>query len=396
METEDYKSIEELEFDLLEEVKIEQELYDCKGRLNYIINHLILKVIKVTDDYLIVNNNNHTHYKFHLIKGKYDFKEGDFCSWNNKIIKKINVEVLDETFIDKILDLKNKHNLKYHDKFEIGEVTDFEITQEMIIDKFKEIIDEKNKKIEERERLKVIEDETKNDRDKRKREQYEKESIFKNKNFEVDKKTIMVGIHNHIIRKYILKKNVSKVLEYWEVDRTYYSDDTDLGMIENKFIETKESYEKHEENDNKTYDLKYKVDFKVGRIKVNGVKVLKNKLNFVLNRIKDDTTDKEIKQLNKMSGMNVDFLNLKEINFDDLEIDIKIGFDDDLFEVEFIGKKKKFDWEDIKEIFFYGGKRRSVRNWFNKDRMLSFCERMNISKQELFKHLKKLKLVNSL
>lgn len=132
------------------------------------------------------------------------------------------------------------------------------------------------------------------------------------------------------------------------------------------------------------------------KLKVNGVKVLSNKLNFILNRTDNDMGKEKIKQLNKMSGMNVDFLNLKSIRCNGLEIPISVRFDDNLFEIEFIHHKKSFDWEDIREMFFDGGKQRSVSNYMSNNKMLLLCNRMNIPKQKLFSYLQKLELVDSL
>jgi len=54
----------------------------------------------------------------------------------------------------------------------LEKIEDFEITQEAIRDNFKKKIDERKKEIEEREKLSVIEDETRDERNKRKQEKY--------------------------------------------------------------------------------------------------------------------------------------------------------------------------------------------------------------------------------
>ena len=79
----------------------------------------------------------------------------------------------------------------------------------------------------------------------------------------------------------------------------------------------------------------------------------------------------------------------------DIPINSKV-IDDKTFKMEFIGKSKVLDWEEVKELFFSSGSSRSVLNYFGNQTLLKLCEKFSVSKEKLFEILRRLKMLNEL
>lgn len=199
--------------------------------------------------------------------------------------------------------------------------------------------------------------------------------------------------------EYVLSKKVNKTFSYEVISSKEfigYYNDTILSGVEISLNNRKISYTKKIDKD-KEYIVTYVND----KCKINGVKIPTVKVKFILNRIyiKGGTED-EIKMLVKLNGMKVDFISLEEIDWrdgDDIKIPISNkAIDDKTFEIDFLNHKKTFDWEEVKDIFFNGGNCRVVdRYFYNKD-LSQFCEKMGIEKSELFKTLRRIKMINNL
>ena len=131
--------------------------------------------------------------------------------------------------------------------------------------------------------------------------------------------------------------------------------------------------------------------------KINGVKVRKNKICFILDRINENTTKKDIKLLSKLTGMKADLLGLKDIGLNDIKISINVSLiDEDNFNVEIFGVKKELDWDTLKYLFFYNGTSRNISTYFNVGDVLNLGEKFGLSKQDVYDYLKKVVVLNKL
>jgi len=125
------------------------------------------------------------------------------------------------------------------------------------------------------------------------------------------------------------------------------------------------------------------------------------KIRFVLNRIESDgKTKDEIIILTKLNGMKIDFINLNELIYNDMR-SIKLSIsskaiDAKTFEVNFLRKNKIFDWDKIKDLFYYGGNTRTLERWASKEMLLRLTECVGASKTDLFASLNRAKILNGL
>lgn len=278
----------------------------------------------------------------------------------------------------------------------VGDIEDGEINFKVIMEKF----EEHKKETEEREKQEKEKAEEE-EKEKEVEENNEKE-IYETKGegsfggiFHVTGKIIKDSSNSN---EYILDKDVNKIFSYDEIIRMscgFYSDRI-LTQIESFLVDKKKSYTK------KMVGGKgYKVTYIDGKCKIDKVNIPKVKINFVLNRIHHRGGSKdEIKILVKLNGMKADFIDLEEIqlsNLDYMKVPITNNvINDKTFEVEFCGRKKVFDWDEVKDWFYRGGGSRSVTERFDNRDILKLSEEMGISKKELFMSLKRVKILNSL
>ena len=122
--------------------------------------------------------------------------------------------------------------------------------------------------------------------------------------------------------------------------------------IRDDLIEKKKSFV-FKENDKKIYNIQIEDNPKKNIIKsltdgkdtnitkINGIRIRKNKVNFVLDRIDENTTKEKIKILNKLTGMKADLVELKNIELKDIKIDTNVSLiDENNFNVEIFGVKE--------------------------------------------------------
>lgn len=398
----------DLEFELLEEVKEtieEEEEKILKEVYNNFFNisaiESIFEVIKKTDKGIILLNAN---VSFILVENLTNAEIGDIYVKNYDDLVKINNELKDtkkfkELFVevDKWVEegkIKNgwRGQRAYDRNLICVKDIEGEINIKLIQDKIEEHI-EGIKKEEEEEKQKE-EEEKKVEEEKRNTEEEEynlnsegdfsyvlvKGKILKSKSFYTNK------------NEFILNKNVNKLISYEQIKKGAFDSGDNLPKIEYLLNKLGISYTKIE-GVNEIYEVVY-TD---GKGKVKGVYVPKSKMFFILNKINKGMTKEDISILVKLNGMKVDFIKLKDVGVNSLMIPIvSKAIDDRTFEIEFLGKKKIFDWEDIKKWFFYEGHSRSVGEYWDNKKMLDFCGEMNIDKIVLFRMMKRMKILKSL
>ncbi len=242
---------------------------------------------------------------------------------------------------------------------------------------------------------------------KRKEEEKKKNVDFKKKDvcvigdINIDGKEVII---NNI--KFILKKKVNKIFDY-----SFFTNYNYVGSIEDNLIRNEKNFireEKNEETDEweKKYEITFERDKKKEIIaelenkkfntlnKINGIKVNRAKINFVLARIGKDTTKEKIKLLNKLTRMKCDISELKNIACANHRININISLvDENNFEVEFINQIKKVDWDFIKDWFFSG---RSIYGNFDKRKSLLLIKELGIPKEKFYTYLKNVVLIKEL
>ena len=250
------------------------------------------------------------------------------------------------------------------------------------------------------------------ERTRKGKEEQEKQDIdFKQKgdcvigNYEIKGKELIINSWG-TKHKFILKKNVNKLFNYSFFKSGYFPQ-------ENLITEQEDFTKQIKDNETNEWVTDFKISFEKDKkkqiitelenkkynptIKINDIKVRKDKVTFILNRTSKDTTDEEIKLLNTLTGMKADTLKLENIDCADNNFDIDISIiNQDKFKINFINQTKNFNWEEIKEHFFDGGSSRSISSWFSKDDMLNFIKIFEITKQDFYNHLKKVVLLKEL
>ncbi len=128
------------------------------------------------------------------------------------------------------------------------------------------------------------------------------------------------------------------------------------------FIEDRIDYKKYDASNNLVYDVKFEKNVKkdiIGdmentndykKVFINGVRVRKNKIQFLLRRITPETTQEDIKKMNNLSQMQMEFLNLKEIRIDrkggDIELSVNVDlagkdeFKENKYKINILNKNK--------------------------------------------------------
>ncbi len=301
---------------------------------------------------------------------------------------------MDKWVKEKIEDSWGRYSRRYNDnliqanKLEEGEIN-FKVITEMFEEHKKDNLEQEKANIEAKKK-EVKEKEISEGQDK---VDYDSKGEGDFGRFSVENKTIKIQK-----KEYILNKNVNKTFPYEEIksagDSGYGTTILDVAEI---FLNDKNtSYTKKMDS-----GKSYKVSYVKSRCQINGAYVPSAKIRFILNRIfNKGATKEEIQILTKLNGMKMDFVGLECImrNYgDDLKIPIvNKAIDDKTFEIEFLGKKKTFDWDEIKDKFFSGGSSRSVDYIFRNDKLLRFCGEMGVEKKELFRMMKRIKMLNAL
>jgi len=380
-----FYNLKSMELELLEELEDNTEnkssiIYN--GIENLFSRGLELYlIIKKLGDTLIIKDKRH----YYLI---YDFKEdineGEFWGLHKdryddlfKFKFKINEDLLDEEFL-------NEYSNKSYD---LGD--DFEeeeMNKEMIKTKLEEL-----KKIDEEERKREDEEEEEN------RRLFNEESIGDFSNYEVNKKEIMQkGYAKDKIFK--LNKNVNEIFDFEiiENNRFGFHQISGINSFETYLLENLIIYEKFVK-DKKLYGITYKEK----SIFLNKILIPKNKIGFIFNKMREDTSDEQIKLLKKLTGMKLNLLKVKNIclNFGgkSKHIDIEIILEKaDIFKVKFMNKEKITNWNFLKDIFFYGGTSRSLNNDFSGDKLFKFGDEFGLNKKEIFIYLKRVLMLEEI
>lgn len=424
-----HANLDNIEFTLLEELlKLrvlnslisEEDNQNRTDILNKIYNRLgrvvevssVLEVIyKIDDGFIGIINNSYD--KYILIQDYSDAEVGDIYFLHsggygdNPYIVKVGEELIDdkksEIFFKEMddwvekggTDNWNRRILRYdRDLVDLSEIDGKEINFKIITEKFEE---HKKKKAEEK---KVQEFNVKVQKE-------EDEEIEATEKEDYDNKgEISIGgisIEGNIIKdsstEYILDKDVNKIFPYDRIKTIKNSsyNNTILPRHESFLNDGQTNYtKKYLNTKRKGYNVTYKND----KCKINGVNIPSVKIKFILNRIYyKDMTDEGIKVLIKLNGMKADFINLESIGWRLNEINIPIinkAIDDKTFEIEFLGKTKIFDWGEVKKWFFASGGSRSVYSNFSNSKLSDFSTEMGVGREELFKTLKRIKMLDAL
>ncbi len=396
-----YRNIEELEFELLEEVKVNNLDLD-KNLIDKFCGFITLSnywnfgiVVKVLGDKILLNNNG----VFYSLD-KINYCVGDILVFDENKIFKIEKGIFEHNFLEDLEEF-NVLFLKLSDwKKDI--ITQKEFKQEVLR------IYNNYKKEQEKEKLrKEQEDKQEKEEEENRERDFKEKSICDFVNLKVNKKTIL-----KIKSLYTFKKNVNKLFEYDVLDNRSFgwNDISNLSSFESFIIKNKMNYTKERiKEDNtkiKLYDLEFERDTKkeiisnfedkefINYPKIKGIRIPQNKLGFLLSKIHKEPTEEQIKLLKKLTGMKMDLLGMKKIECNSYEVEISISLiDENNFELEFMNKKKTFEWELLKEILFYG---RSIQRYLGKREFLSFCEKFDLKKKEVFDYIKKLKMLKEL
>jgi hypothetical protein len=225
---------------------------------------------------------------------------------------------------------------------------------------------------------------------------WEEKSIFKSnvKWNEVEiNKNIILWEHN----KFILEEDVNKLLPYgfWNNVNSSYGDLLNLCY----YLNDKEiTYELHKKLTDGTYKKNYKIEFG-DEIKVDGVKIPKQRIIFVLKRA--DGTSNKVKMLKKLTARAIDLLNIKTIDlryFENSWKRLNMPFraeteDGQKFKISIIMKEFENVDYDILSKYLYGN-----FNYINTDikKVCSLVEELGATKTELFEHLKRIKMLGDL
>ena len=431
-----YNTLEDIELELLEEVNVEdvkpfskednlrlQRIIHDDEKFHYFKKYKELedKVIwirfevdydsEITEKYYLMDKEDSPKDEVYLHDDSYSGGNPYFMIVKPFMLEKEFGDIAEfyESEQDRISEIyKDKEGYSYSNSkefFNTFRCKEFTTTKEV-----KDMVDEELKKFEESEKQK------KEDRDKsamnddfKKSEAYHtlkedyalgnhvKVNIRHYYTLEVEGKVIE---HSH--SKFYLDLPVHEILpfEFWDSINTSYNGDLD--MVENYLLEKRIGYIKHKgEYTNKgySYSESYKVSFKEGVIKVNGVKIPKNKIIFILKRA-DKTSDK-IKLLKKLNGRAVQLLDMKKMEISHISLNVDVGFDTIdgvVFDMEFMGNKYMVDYKDINPLFFGdNGREIRIRNYVNSKKLISFVTNtLGIDKSDFYAYIKRIKMIQSL
>jgi hypothetical protein len=396
----EYFLLREIEFKEIELSPQEQRgIIGLEGILSS--SRYIGKIVKVEKEFLILL----TRYHFGVISDMgetSDFKEGDWIYTTRDNFRKINPNVLSESFLKSFKDKKQqfiqKHNLG--DRILTLDIEDFK--EEIDKEQLETLLKAKTQQV-------ILEKATQ-EAERIKREREEKERIEQEKmkmsvermafeKGELSKFSFIGDIKGKVcvlpswLGTTICEKPFYEVFDFWELDHAQGNIRGTFPLIEEMLINKKVGFERKGSKD-------FKVSFK-GKdnqeIYLNGVKIKPSKLRFVINNMSHKAEEKEIKNLQAFSKMKVDFLNFKEIIFQGITIPfeskwIKKG----IFEINLLGTKKEIEWEKAKELFFWEGSRGMCFGGYAVERVERIRQVLELPKKDLFVYLRRLKSIMEL
>lgn len=408
----EFSNKEDLELEFFKELDLEIENIEeeIKNKLNSLFGYYsdltLIKIIRIIDRRIIGEKPNYNGRDYFVFNEVLDLKVGDIIHFDAQKtdeyryrkeedtakIFKMDKEVLNKEFLEKCYN-KIKDSTE---KLDIDTLNLEILKREDIEKKIEGIL--KKKKVEIKKGKK--EEISKEEKERKLKEKYEKESVgvFSNG----------IKINKNIIEdrtdKFILKRNVNKIFDYGYFNEYYFR----IKKIRDDLIDKKKSFT-FKKDDKKIYNIQIEDNPKKNIIKsltdgkdtnitkINGVRIRKNKVHFVLDRIAENTTKEKIKILNKLTGMKADLFKLKDIELNNIKIGINVSLiDENNFNVEIFGVKKELDWDTLKQDFFYGGGSRSIHTYFSVGDILTLGERFGLSKQDVYDYLKKVVLLNKL
>lgn len=421
-----HKDLTSLEFELLEELpklrvlnslitddetKKQEELFEnINDNLREVIDiDYIFEVIYERDDGFICSLYN-SYNSFLFIKNFSNMEVGEMYFFEDDYIIKINKEFIDDKKVKEFFGEMNKwvkegetdnygnFSREYDDDL-IGaeDIKGGEINFKVITEAFEE---HKLERIKEEKEIELRETEEEEEKEVK---EGENEIIYKSKGTGTFGNYNKISVVDKIIKdnrnddEYILEDNINKIFSYNDLNRDWKNrNDTILNPIEIFLNDKKATYTKKKEN-----GTIYKVVYADGKCKINEVNIPTAKIRFILNKISwEETTKDEIKVLVKLNGMKADFVGLENLQHTGggyLKIPIiNKAIDDKTFKVEFLGKKKTFDWDRVKYWFFWDGSSRSMNKQLDNNKLLKFSEEMGANKKELFLTLKRIKMLNAL
>jgi hypothetical protein len=396
----EYFLLREIEF---KEIKLSPQerswIIDLGGILSS--SKYIGKIVKVEKEFLILRE----RCKFGVISDMgetSDFKEGDWIYTTQDNFRKINHNVLSESFLKSFEDKKQlflqKHNFGYGlltlDIEDFKEEIDKEQLETLLKTKMQQVI--LHKATQEAERIKRKKEEKERIEQEKMKMSVERMAFEKG---ELSKFSFIGDIKGKVcvlpswLGTTICEKPFYEVFDFWELEHAQGNIRGTFPLIEAMLINKKVGFERKGSKD-------FKVSFK-GKdnqeIYLNGVKIKPSKLRFVINNMSNKAEEEEIKNLQTFSKMKVNFLNLQAIRFRGITLPfeskwIKKG----IFEINFLGTKKEIEWEKAKELFFFKGSRMLCFGGYDVEGVERIRQVLELSKKDLFVYLRRLKSIMEL
>ncbi len=401
-----YGSLEDLELsffqviDDFQEMDLENEKVlseDKQKNFNFFIDESsfreMYKVIKILEGKMIlISDGGYSNY--YVINQNPHFEVGDVIAEtrykinDNETWIKLDKEIFNKDFlikiIPKIIPLDYKIDL---DKMKEEVV----LNQEIVLKEIKELEARQNK-----EKVKEKKENTETEvKEMGEKEKWEKESVYeKNNGNKFDKKCYIDGTSR---LRLLGNKNFNKIYDYdclgnWG---------TNFNGVNDKLIKEELDFVYGKTDGLGNWKQFYKVEFGDNERKINGVNIAKGKINFIISRIKDETTKKNIELLNKLSGIKVDLLekeklDLRKDNYNEkaLPLDIKFSLvDEKNFNMEFLGKTKIFNWDTLKGWFISG---LNVDSSIKIKEIFKISKELELEKQDVYDYLKRVAMLQEL
>jgi len=261
-----------------------------------------------------------------------------------------------------------------------------------------------------------------------KRADYEQKGLYKAEEDEIDDDSKSKSNSGIIIEGNILKRVcnygrtykfefIKPINSFLTFDEVKDLDDSEQNKLLQLFISKRIDFTNWYGEDNKEIG---KLSFQGDRIKINDIPVTKAKVLFILGKIRYNQNDKEkIALYNKLSGMKVEVLELKDIEFhlnginrgcgengdkDKLTMPISITLlDENMFKFTMFDKAIPLNWERIKHYFFESdcgggdikvGRRTHI--YFGLKKFQELTAEMGMDRAFVFENLNKLRLFNAI
>lgn len=388
-----YSSLEELEFSILKEVKIELLGFTDKDKeFISLFNKLFYPSWK--DCFVIFCgklDNLSVFYDENQRILVYDgdtsqYKIGDLIFLGDDKIVDITEIINKSNYLIGVEEIIREKELNCIDTEDISK-----IDIEFIEKKIKEQIKENKKKEAEKVAEEMESEKLKSDI----KEKFEKESIalFLDSKMEVNGKSIKRDENEFILKD----KNISKIFTYDDLNYLVYWNF--ISKIRERLINLKVDFTFKINNSQDEINI----NFKDGSVIINNQKINKTRLNAIFNfyESKKQLSKEDLTLLNKLSTMKFEFLDNKSIclNTDEknLSIPLEISLvDDDNFKLTLMNKERVFNWEEVKRFFFCNGSIRCCSTNLNRRDFIEFTKLFNIGKGEVLDNLRKLKLLDGL